>query len=412
MIRHAVSTAVIIALSLGVAPATVLGASSSDRIEGMTPKRYGVPASVLPDLSMKAGVLVTEDGRVLWSRKPDDRRAIASITKVMSAVVAMEHAELDEMVVIPPAAPQVAYASGFLRVGREVPLSELLTAMLVRSGNDAAVAVAVHVAGSEKEFVKLMNAKAEELGLENTRFATSHGLDADGQHSTANDVAILARYAMGKPEFRRIVGMRKARVPHGSGSLTVESTNLLLGRYEGAIGVKTGMTNRAGYSMVAAANRNGTTLYAVVLGTADESRRVADAQELLDWGFAHFREQSLASQGTVVGEATVTDYLDVSVPAAVSRDTTLAVFDLAGPLERSVSVSSVQAPVEQGDRVGVATFTQRGQVVATVPLVAGTAVESPSLFERIRIALVRTWRRLTASAADTSLAPNTAELSC
>lgn len=408
----ATSAAVVLSVAWGLAPTAVPAATSSDRIEGMTPKEYGLPVSALPDVSMKTGVLVTEDGRVLWSRKADDRRAIASVTKVMSAVVAMENAELADEVVIPAAAPQVAYASGFLQVGRRLPLSELLTAMLVRSGNDAAVAVAIHVAGSEKEFVKLMNAKADELGLEETRFVNSHGLDQTGQYSSADDVAVLSRYAMGKPEFRRIVGVEEAEVPHGSGMLTVENTNVLVGRYDGATGVKTGWTNDAGYCVVSSASRDGTTLYAVILGAASEAQRFDDARDLLDWGFAHFREQHLASEGTVVGEAVVTDYLDMTVPAAVSSDTTVAVFDLAGPLERTVSVSDVRAPVAQGDRVGVATFTQRGQVVATVPLVAGATVEAPGLFQRIGIAIVRAWRRLADNDKKVSLTVGRAGVSC
>jgi D-alanyl-D-alanine carboxypeptidase len=378
----------------------------------MTPKEYGVPASALPEVLMKSGVLVTEDGRVLWSRNSDDQRAMASLTKIMTAVVAMESAELDEEVEITGATRQVAYASGLYPLGAKLPLSELLGAMLVSSSNDAAVAIAVHVAGSEKEFTRLMNAKAEELGLGGTRFSNAHGLDAKGHYSTAADLAVLARYAMSKPEFRRIVALDKTRVPRGSGTVTVENTNPLIGRYEGANGVKTGMTDDAGYSLAASAKREGTQLYAIVLGTGSDSQRFRDAQELFDWGFAHFREQRLVTAGTVVGEAVVTDYLDVTVPAAVSSETTLAVFDLAGPLERSVSVSTVRAPVEKGQRIGVATFTQRGQVVATVPLVAVHAVEAPGVFERIGIAVVRAWRKFTGAGNQASHPNRERAVSC
>ncbi len=130
-----------------------------------------------------------------------------------------------------------------------------------------------------------------------------------------------------------------------------------------------------------------------MLGTGGEKARFADARELLDWGYAHYRPQRLASAGTVLGVSPVTDYLDTGVGGEVSEDATMPVLDLAGTIKRSVTMAPVAAPVEKGQRVGVATFTQGGRVVATVPLVATEPVEAPGLFERAWIALVRLWRR-------------------
>jgi len=379
------------------------GVRSGDRVDGVSAAQIGLPKAAMPDVSMDAGALVTEDGRVLWARRVTDRRSIASLTKIMTAVVAMEHSSPDDPVTIPEDSGRVGESTSFLRPGEKLPMSEVLEGLLVKSGNEAAVAIAEHVSGSEAEFVKLMNAKAAELGLENTRFSNSHGLDEKGNHSSAEDLAVLARYAMSKPQFRKIVGQKSARVGVGKRAEKVASTNLLLGNYAGANGVKTGWTDKAGYCVIDSASRGGVELYAVVLGTSGELTRFRDARELLDFGFAHYRPQRLASAGTVIGQAPVTDYLDVVAPAAVSEDTTVPVFDLAGPISRTVTVTAVEAPVTKGQRVGVATFSQRGNVIASVPLVAVEGVAAPSPLQRVGIALVRVWRRLTG--AETVAAP-------
>jgi serine-type D-Ala-D-Ala carboxypeptidase (penicillin-binding protein 5/6) len=368
--------------------------SSADRVDGQQPSKLGVPKPALPDVGMRAGILATSDGRALWDRHPKSRRAIASITKIMTAVVAMEHAEPDEIVTVGRESLRVGESTSFLRLGQKLKLSELLEALLIKSGNDAAVATAVHVAGSEEQFVKLMNRKATELGLTGTHFANAHGLDAPGHYSTARDLAVLSRYAMSKPEFRRIVKKKRARVGSGRGSIKIENTNLLLGNYAGANGIKTGFTNDAGHSVVASARRGDIELVAVVLGTGSDVKRIREARALLDFGFAHFRPQRLASAGTVIGEAPVADYLDVTVPAAIATDTVVSVLDFAGPITRTVSVAAVEAPVSAGDRVGVATFTQHGKVIATVALHATRGVRKPNLFQRIGILFARAWRGL------------------
>lgn len=391
-------------LAVGVA-ASVLSTSAfgADRVDGTTPGKLKIAAEVLPDVSMRSGALVTEDGRVLWSRKTDEPFAMASLTKIMTAIVALENSDPTDMVTVPRSAKTIGESTSFLRTGEKLKMSELLEALLVKSGNDAAIAVAVHVAGSEKAFVKMMNQKADELGLSETNFANSHGLDEKGHRSSASDLGVLARYAMRNERFRAIVKKSSARIQHESGSQKIENTNLMLRNYKGANGVKTGWTDDAGYSVVASARRGDQELYAVVLGTPSERKRFAEATELLDWGFAHYREQKLASAGTVVGEAPVTDYLDTTVPGAFPKDESLAVFDLSGPIDRTVTMAAVRAPVQKGDRVGVASFTQRGRVVATVPLVATRSVEKPNLFERFGIGVVRLWRRFTGTAPEAAV---------
>ena len=366
---------------------------ATDRAYGRTSVELGLQLEAMPDVAMKAGMLVTDDGKVLWTREPDQRRAIASITKIMTAVIIMEQEDLGREVVIPRDVASVGYSSLYTRPGERVAIEHLMNAMLVRSGNDAATALAVHVAGSVDEFVAMMNDKASELGLKDTNFTNPHGLDAGDQYSTADDLAVLSRYAMTKPEFRRIVAQERVSVPTVAGTQVLEATNLLMGRYEGSTGVKTGWTDKAGYCVINSAQREGFELYAVVLGAANEAQRFKDARELLDWGFAHYRPQQLVSAGTVVAQAPVVDFLDVTVGAQVAEDRVESIFDIAGPVSRSVTVSAVKAPVRQGDRIGIATFTQGDQIIATVPLVASADVDAPGLFSRAAIAIIRTWRK-------------------
>ena len=160
------------------------------------------------------------------------------------------------------------------------------------------------------------------------------------------------------------------------------------------MGVKTGNTDGAGYSVVSAAQRQGVTLYAIVLGTKSDRQRFLDAKALMDWGFGHYRPQLIANKGSVIAEAAVSSYLDVTVPLAVSQDTTIAVLDVDGTIKRTVSVPPVPAPVQMGQTVGVATFRQGKRVIATVPLVATRQVNGPNPFEAAWIAVVRVWRRV------------------
>lgn len=391
------SCALILALTVAfLAPTVVAPAFASikqnDSIDGTAVSELGALGKASPDVGMQAGVLVDEDGRVLWSRQPDSRRAMASITKIMTAVVALENSSLTDTVAVTPAALRVGESTSFLRQGDRLSMQDMLEALLVKSGNDAAQAIAIHVAGSSEGFVSMMNEKAAELGLSDTHFRNAHGLDAPGHTTTAQDLAVLARYAMSKPAFKSIVGMKQVSIGSGVRKETLPNTNVLIDNYQGVTGIKTGYTSDAGYCVVGSAERNAVGLYAVVLGTETESARFRDARELLDWGFAHYRPQSLATSGTVLAEAPVRDYLDVAVPAIVATDTTVPVLDLNGPITRTVTVAAVRAPVKAGQAVGVATFTQAGRLIASIPLVAKSDVRKPNPFQRMGIALARAWR--------------------
>ena len=246
-----------------------------------TPPLEGHPA-----VSASTAILVdADDGAVLWEKRPHDALPIASTTKIMTATLVLERLPLDQMVKVPAAAARMPLVREGLRGGERVAVWKLLDGLLIFSGNDDALTLAHAVAGSGRAFTKLMNAKARELGLGDTHFASVSGVVDKGNHSSAWDLAALARYAMRDPRFRAIVRTRIARVPWSAptyGKVYVNK-NRLLGSYRGANGVKTGWTTLAAHCLVASAHRGDRSLIAVMLHSLDPYR---DARLLLNFGFA------------------------------------------------------------------------------------------------------------------------------
>ncbi|MDZ4063069.1 MAG: D-alanyl-D-alanine carboxypeptidase family protein, partial [Coriobacteriia bacterium] len=313
------TVALCFALSFLGAPGVVIASRpGSDYVGGTrvsnAPERVRDAA---PDVEMTAGVLVAPDGRELWSRNAGQSRAMASTTKIMTGLLVLERADLDSTVEVSGYAAHIGESGVDLKEGDRYAVGELLEAMLVKSGNDAAIALAEHVAGTEPGFVELMNGRAEELGLTATRFANPHGLDAPDHQTSAGDLATLARVAMENPEFRRIVGLDDVTISGSQGRHRLENSNLLIGDYPDATGVKTGWTDDAGYCLVASAKRDGVELIAVILGTKVESVRFRHARRLLDWGFDHYGTKRLASAEETIGTVPVADYLDRSIAAVV-----------------------------------------------------------------------------------------------
>ena len=387
--------ALLVLAALACAPTPAWGSVLPSDTLGETPLSSLAEehADLAPDVGAAAGVLVAPDGRVLWSRDPDAERAMASTTKIMTALVVLEHADLDGSATVSAHAASIGQASAQLVRGASYPVRTLVEAVLVRSGNDAAIVLAEHVAGDVESFVSLMNETASRIGLSHTRFANPHGLDADGHYTSARDLATLARVAMRDPEIRRMVQLDSVTIESAAGPVRLENSNLLIGAFDGATGVKTGWTRRAGYSLVASAERNGIELTAVVLGTDSENARFVDAQSLLEWGFAHYRTVELAQANERVGEVRVSDYLDVVVDVLVAEALEAEVFDVDGDLVRRTDLpSEIAAPLVAGERVGTLSFVQGDRLIAQVPLVAAEDVERPSAFRRLQIAFVRAWR--------------------
>ncbi len=267
-----------------------------------------IPTQPLEGLAPLSPPEITAETWLLWddtferelgALRPDEARAMASTTKMMTALVALENSNLDDRVVISEAATEIGESEIDLVPGEVWRMEDLLRALLMRSANDAAIAIAEFVGGTERGFVRMMNETADRLGLENTHFMNPHGLDEEGHYSSARDLLTIALIGMKDTTFAEIVGTRSSTFPNApDGSERVAaSTNALLGTFEGAIGVKTGFTNEARLTMVAAAEREGRRLYAVVMGSNDH---FADAAALLRYGYSAFGMLNVVAVGQVV----------------------------------------------------------------------------------------------------------------
>jgi D-alanyl-D-alanine carboxypeptidase (penicillin-binding protein 5/6) len=340
-------------------------------------------ASIAPPSAknVPSGVLMTIDGAVLWSRKPDAPRQTASTIKLLNALVLMDAiadhrvASLDTTVTVPKQASAIKDGGVGLVTGQQLTYRQLLNMMLIASANDAAEAVAIDVAGSQAAYVALMNAKAAALGLRHTLAVDPHGLDKH-ERSSADDLTILARHALADPVLAAIVRTRSVVVPRpGHKARTLPSTDLLLGHYKGSLlvgryagieGVKTGFTNPAGYCFIGAAKRGAVELVGVVLGTKSNTARFAQMRVLLDWGFAHTHARTIVSPETTLSVTVGGGAVIASAENTVTR----ALLDGA-LLKTTVTPSpTAAAPVPSGRFVGTEAVGCNGVTLATVPLYA------------------------------------------
>ena len=315
-------------------------------------------------------------GEVLLASDAHERVPIASITKLMTVLLTLEHSRPDEVVTVNPAAASVGESSANLRPGDRLTVRELLEAALIQSANDAADALAYYVGhGSQTRFVAMMNARARQLGLKDSHFVRPDGLDAPGHVSSAHDVTLLARILMHRPLVRQIVRERSATI---SGGRSLHTWNDLLSTYAGVFGVKTGHTSAAGWSEVAAARRRGVTIYATLLGSPDRSTRNADLAGLLDWGFSRYRSAAVVVRGRTYAEAELPYGRE---PVALVAARSLAPSVRVGfPLVRRVVAADVaELPVSRGQTLGQVQLYQRGRLIAVAPLVASRSVGSPGV---------------------------------
>ncbi len=326
------------------------------------------------DCSAKSAVLIeAQSGDVIYEKNAYEKLPMASTTKIMTALVAIEKcADLDAVYAVPPEAVGIEGSSLYLKQDEELSMRDLLYGLMLRSANDAAVAIAVNVAGSVEAFSEMMNAKAKELNLENTHFMNPNGLDDPEHYTTAYDLACLTFYAMKNPVFAEIVSTLKYTI----GTNTVVNHNKLLRCYEGCTGVKTGFTKKSGRCLVSAATRDGVSLIAVTLNAPDDWN---DHKSMLDLGFNEYKSVELCSEGTLTFEldctggacekVKITNRDAVSVPLRQNLGEINCIVESKGP-------SLLFCPIEKGANIADAVFYQNGCVIARVPLYAKEAVKS------------------------------------
>ena len=339
-----------------------------------------VAAAAPPPVDAEAYVVQNSGtGEVLASSDERERLPMASITKLMTAIVALEHASLDDIATISRRTASIGESTINLVPGERVTLRDLIRAALIQSANDAANAIAAFVGrGSVGRFIELMNARAQQLGLVDTHFVNPDGLDTPGHYSSAADVTKLARVAMNKAFIRETVGLATAT----AAGRPLRNWNDLLSSFPNVIGVKTGHTNGAGWSQVAAARGGGVTIYATVLGGETRAGRNADLSELLAWGLSRYRTVWAIDGERVYGTAR-TAYGKDRVRLVAAKPA-LRVIHVERPLlERVVMPVEVELPVRKGQRLGEVQVLDRGTVLVRSPLVAANAIEKPGVAGRV-----------------------------
>ncbi len=329
----------------------------------------------------KAILLDAATGRVLYDKNADQQSLIASTTKIMTALVVCEQCNVLDRVRIPQEAVGIEGSSMYLRAGEVLTVQELLYGLMLSSGNDAAVALAIYCGGTVSGFAQLMNDKARALGLQNTHFENPNGLDAPGHYSTARDLAVLAACAMENPIFYKTVSAKTVTV----GERYLRNHNKLLWRVEGADGVKTGYTKAAGRILVSSATRAGRRLIAVTINAPDDWN---DHAQLLGQGFVGFTPQRLVTAGTCLGLAEIAGGVCGYAELLAEED-----FDYSLAEGEEVTIllpkpGFVYAPVVEGAEAGFAHICVDGKSVGKVPLVYGCTVEQarkeePSFWERL-----------------------------
>jgi D-alanyl-D-alanine carboxypeptidase (penicillin-binding protein 5/6) len=317
-----------------------------------------------------------DTGRILWGTQAKERRPIASITKIMTALIVIQRTDPSDVVTVSPDAAAPARSAGVSELGlvpgERISIQDLLYALLLQSANDAAVALAEHVAGSVEAFVDDMNAEARRLHLADTRFASPNGLD-DAGYSSARDLALLTRAAFESSLFASIVRTKFHRIPSPSGRpRMIQNRNVLLWLYPGALGVKTGFTTPAGFCVVAAATRDGLRLVAVVLGEPGEP--FSDAAAVLDYGFTSFERRELVVGGQGFGSVAIGGR-DVQVSAGSGLT---GLVPVGARIRRVVSVlPGVGFPPAMGERVGYVEVSAPNLQLGRVPLVVSTLPGPP-----------------------------------
>ncbi len=329
-----------------------------------------------------------ETGTVLYEKNPDRQMLIASTTKIMTALVALENSDCDDIVTIPSQCEGIEGSSMYLKAGEKLSLKTLLYGLLLESGNDAAVAIAIHTAGTVEKFAELMNARAQELGCTNTHFVNPNGLDADDHYSSARDLALIMAEAMNSKVFKQIVST-KTFTAEGR---TFSNHNKLLWSYEGMVGGKTGYTKSAGRTLVTCAQRNGMTVICVTLNDGDDWN---DHINLLDSAFNNWELKTICVAGEVIGDVPVISGVEKSVGIS-TLETKKVLLEKGSSITIDLQVPEfVYAEVNEGDFAGKLLAYVNDSEIYTTQIVFSDSVsknfsERLSMWERLKKSIVGT----------------------
>lgn len=341
------------------------------------------------DIDAKAYILIEQStGRVLAENNADEQLPIASVTKIMTMLLIMEAIEdgktsFDDLVTVSENAMSYGGSTMFLETGEQLPVHDMLKGIAVASANDGCVAMAEHLTGSETAFVEEMNKRAKELGMKNTNFLNTNGLDEDGHYSSARDVALMSRELLNHPKITEYTSIWTDELRGGKFQLA--NTNKLIRFYTGANGLKTGSTSQALCCLSASAKRDGMQLIAVVLGAPTSDKRFSSAKSLLDYGFANYKINHLVKKDEMICDADIINGTVDSVKAIAKKDKySLSEKSNNKDIKRRVFVNEdIKAPVKKGEVLGYVEFVSDGKVIDKVEIVSENEVNKKGISQII-----------------------------
>lgn len=350
-----------------------------------------VSAQEFEDLApnAKSAIMIeASTGEVLFKKNENEKLAPASMTKMMSMLLIMEEIEKgnlkwDEEIIASENASSMGGSQIFLEVGEKMNVTELLKGIAIASGNDATVALAERISGTEEAFVKKMNNRAKELGLKNTNFVTSTGLDADNHYSSAYDMSLIAKELVKHEKILEFTGTYEdyLRVDTSSPFWLV-NTNRLVRFYSGVDGLKTGFTNSAGYCLTATAKRDNMRLITVVMGESDTNKRSDDTTKMLDYGFNIYMVRNIIDEDTVIDSVSVE--LGKEINADIVSKETITILNKKSDDVRNITyevdVNSVTAPVKKGDKIGTINILEDGKIISSVDATVKKDIDKANIF--------------------------------
>lgn len=346
-------------------------------------------ASSIPSISGKNAIAIeTSSGRILYEKDAFSKANIASTTKIMTAILAVENNNLDDTIVVSKKAAYTGGSSVDLKVNDKIKLKELLYGLMLNSGNDAAVAIAEHTAGSIEKFAELMNNKAKELGALNTNFVTPHGLDTDNHYSTAYDMAIIAKYALNNPIIAKLVSTQYYTMTFLDGKTKqLKNTNPLLSFYNGISGMKTGYTGLAGKCLVASAKRNNFEVIVVTLGEPSSKLRISDTVKILDYCFNNYKMYDLREFFPINFSINIQKSTKRSIIPIYKNSVILPLLEdeKANIRVKKYINSDLIAPIQINQYVGKIQFKIGDNVLSEVDLCAPYSVERATILDYYQI---------------------------
>ena len=366
-----------------------------------------------PNLNAKSAVIYDSiTKQIIWGKNENDRRAMASTTKIMTAIVVIENSNLSDVVTISKKAAATGGSRLKINAGDKIKVNDLLYGLMLRSGNDVAVALAEHVSGNLTSFANLMNEKAKDLGLKNTHFITPHGLDDIQHYTTAYELALLTDYALSNETFAKIVNTKNITININTSSRTINNTNELLGYISGVNGVKTGFTNNAGRCLVASCARNNNKIITVVLGCDTKKQRTSDSINLIEYAFQNYKKINLEDlvqkefenwkkinlERIYINKAK-SHAICVSLNEIVKKQITIKNEEEKDILIETNAIYNFEAPLKKGAKIGNIIVKNKDEIIESIDIICSNTIEKKDVFSYFKelISVIPNWKQFSSS---------------